>query len=88
MAAYHLQMFGVIPERHRQGIGRGLIEFVEEKVCCPHYPKFSFFETIMQAKAINVDLCLESLGPEDLVMHMVSPLTVTYATYLTNMLYK
>ncbi|KIM76923.1 hypothetical protein PILCRDRAFT_825929 [Piloderma croceum F 1598] len=54
VAAYHLQMFGVIPERHRQGIGRALIEFVEAK-----------------AKAINVDLCLESLGPEDLVTHMI-----------------
>jgi hypothetical protein len=28
-------MFGVIPGLHRQGIGRGLVEFVEEKVCCP-----------------------------------------------------
>jgi len=33
LAAYHLQMFGVMPERQRQGIGRALIEFVEEKVC-------------------------------------------------------
>ena len=34
LAAYHLQMYGVVPERQRQGIGRRLIEFVEEKVCC------------------------------------------------------
>jgi hypothetical protein len=34
-----------------------------------------------------VDVCLESLGPEDLVMHMVSPRTVTNATCLTNILY-
>ena len=49
---------------------------------------FIFFETIMQAKAINVDLCLETVGPEDVVTRVVSPLTVTYATYLTNTLYK
>ena len=47
------------------------------------------FETITQARAINVDLCLENLGPENLVMHMVSLLTgMASATYLTNMLYK
>jgi len=54
LAAYHLQMVGVVPGQQRQGITRGLIEFVEEK-----------------ARAINVDLCLENLGPEDLVMHMI-----------------
>lgn len=54
VAAYHLQMFGVIPERQRQGIGSGLINFVEEK-----------------AKAINVDLCLETVGPEDVVTRVI-----------------
>ncbi|KIM90552.1 hypothetical protein PILCRDRAFT_187461 [Piloderma croceum F 1598] len=31
LAAYHLQMYGVMPERQRQGIGRELVKVVEDK---------------------------------------------------------
>ena len=35
LAAYHLQMYGVVPARQRQGIGRvELVKVVEDKVCC------------------------------------------------------
>jgi hypothetical protein len=33
LEAYHLQMYGVVPERQRQGIGRELVKVVEDKVC-------------------------------------------------------